>query len=114
MKNRAAAKRLPTPFYTPDFSALDAVQWNFADRTRHSDLESIHPYPAKFIPDLPGTIIDLLSVQPNTVVLDPFVGSGTTLVECQRRGIASVGIDLNPIACLIARVKTNRLPQNFE
>ncbi len=39
-------------------------------------------------------------------VLDPFCGSGTTLAEAQRRGLTSVGVDLNPIACLISRVRT--------
>jgi site-specific DNA-methyltransferase (cytosine-N4-specific) len=42
----------------------------------------------------------------NGPVLDPFCGSGTTLVETLRRGLPSVGVDINPIACLISRVKT--------
>lgn len=98
----------------PDFSRLADVSWDFPDRKRASDLEAIHPYPAKFIPELPGTILDRVSVKCGTAVLDPFVGSGTTLVECQSRGIPSVGIDLNPIACLIARVKTGPLPPKFD
>ena len=40
-------------------------------------------------------------------VLDPFCGSGTTLVECMKRGVDSAGIDANPVSCLAARVKTN-------
>jgi 16S rRNA G966 N2-methylase RsmD len=40
------------------------------------------------------------------VVLDPFCGSGTTLIEARRLGLASVGIDLNPVAVLIARTST--------
>ncbi|MGA7750360.1 MAG: hypothetical protein WCA63_09450, partial [Gallionella sp.] len=39
--------------------------------------------------------------------------SGTTLMEAQRSRLSSVGIDLNPIACLIARVKTSPLPEGF-
>jgi DNA modification methylase len=50
-------------------------------------------------------LIGLLS-KPGDVVLDPFVGSGTTLVEAQRLGRPSLGVDLNPVACLIARSKT--------
>jgi DNA modification methylase len=80
------------------FNVLDRVEWSFSNRARYSDLEAIHPYPAKFIPDLPGALLDHLPIEPGNIVLDPFVGSGTTLVECQKRGIPSIGIDLNPIA----------------
>ena len=116
MQSKLAIKRNRSPSQKSDsrFDLLQSVEWDFADRTRHSDLEAIHPYPAKFIPDLPGTLLDLLSIEPGTAVLDPFVGSGTTLVECQKRGIPSIGIDLNPIACMISSVKTNALPKNFE
>jgi len=105
---------LPAREFPSRFSSLEAVDWNFPGRVRKNGLEAIHPYPAKFIPDLPGTILDLLPVEPGTIVLDPFVGSGTTLVECQRRGIPSVGVDLNPIACLISRVKTRPLPKGLD
>lgn len=116
MKSQIATteRSAPSGSEAPRFDALNAVKWDFPDRTRHSDLEAIHPYPAKFIPELPGTILDRLALPRGTIVLDPFVGSGTTLVECQKRGIQSVGIDLNPIACLIARVKTGKLPEHFE
>jgi len=40
-------------------------------------------------------------------VLDPFCGSGTTLVECMKKGIDSVGIDANPSSCFASSVKTN-------
>jgi site-specific DNA-methyltransferase (cytosine-N4-specific) len=92
---------------------LRDVEWDFAGRETGSDLENLHPYPAKFIPDIPSAILDCLPPPPGTAVLDPFVGSGTTLVECQRRGIPSIGVDLNPIACLISRVKTSPLPQGL-
>lgn len=87
-------------------SALTGIDWDFPQRVTHSAIESIHPYPAKFIAELPRALLDALPVPPGTSVLDPFCGGGTTLVECQRGGLPSVGIDLNPIACLMARVKT--------
>lgn len=90
--------------------SLRAVDWSFTRRKQQHALEALHPYPAKFIPELPGTLLDLLPIDPGTSVLDPFAGSGTTIVECQRRGISSVGVDLNPIACLISRVKTSEVP----
>lgn len=42
-------------------------------------------------------------------VLDPFCGSGTSLVECMKKGIDSTGIDANPASCFAATVKTNWL-----
>jgi site-specific DNA-methyltransferase (cytosine-N4-specific) len=46
-------------------------------------------------------------------VFDPFCGCGTSLVEAQQAGYASVGVDLNPIGCLISRIKTTPLPFGF-
>ena len=79
----------------------------------HSSIEGIHPYPAKFVTELPRTLLNLLPLPHETAVLDPFCGSGTTLVESQRCGVPSVGVDLNPIACLMTRVKTSPLPSDF-
>lgn len=85
------------------------TDWNFPSRTTPSPIEALHPYPAKFVADLPRRLLDILPVPAGTAVFDPFCGSGTTLVECQRRGLPAVGIDLNPIACLISQVKTSPL-----
>lgn len=77
-----------------------AIDWNFPDSNSAPD---VHPYPARFIPEIPAAALELLD--PEGPVLDPFCGSGTTLVEALRYGLPAVGVDLNPIACLIARVK---------
>lgn len=92
---------------------LGRVDWDFPGRVAHSPIEGLHPYPAKFVAELPGAVIEALGVPDGTAVLDPFCGSGTTLVESQRRGLESVGIDLNPIACLITRVKTGPAPPHL-
>src|ERR1019366_5670589 len=76
---------------------LAAVNWDFPKRVAHSGIEGLHPYPAKFVAELPRALLSILPAPAGTAVLDPFCGSGTTLVECQRRGIPSYGIDLNPI-----------------
>lgn len=81
--------------------------WNLND-SKSSTLHSIHPYPAKFIPELPREILRQLDIPENSIVFDPFCGSGVTLAEAQKLGISSVGVDLNPIACLISRVKTSQ------
>ena len=92
---------------------LHTVDWTFAHGRKPPRIESIHPYPAKFIGDIPAAFIRNLPIPKGTAVMDPFCGSGTTLVEAQRAGRESVGIDLNPIACLISRVKTRRLQDGF-
>ena len=86
--------------------SLGKINWDFPDRVSPSSIEGIHPYPAKFVAELPRALLNTLPIPSGTAVLDPFCGSGTTLVECQRRGLLSVGVDLNPIACLMTRVKT--------
>lgn len=55
--------------------------------------------------DLVSKILDRLGAGHRSVILDPFCGTGTTLLECKRRGIQSFGIDANPICVLIARGK---------
>lgn len=92
---------------------LAAVDWSFADRERPHGVEAIHPYPAKFIGNLPRALMRALPPPKGTLVFDPFAGSGTTLLEAQRLGHASVGVDLNPIACLISRVKTGPAPADL-
>ncbi|MDD5477641.1 MAG: class I SAM-dependent methyltransferase [Candidatus Omnitrophica bacterium] len=89
------------------------TDWNFTDISYSKNIYSLHPYPAKFIPDIPRELIKQLGVPLGTAIFDPFCGSGTTLIEAQRSGFCSIGVDLNPIACLISRVKTRDLPKGF-
>jgi DNA modification methylase len=68
----------------------------------------IHRYPAKFIPQIPRFCIESYSNRGETI-LDPFMGSGTTLLEAFICGRDSCGIDVHPLARLIAKVKTTPL-----
>jgi len=52
-------------------------------------------------------MIERLAIDEDQLVLDPFCGTGTTLVESMKRGISSVGIDASPFSCFVSRVKTN-------
>ena len=66
-----------------------------------------HPYPAKFTPQIVNKFFNLYC-KTGFSILDPFCGSGTTLVEGVLNGMPSFGIDLNPIAYIISKAKSNR------
>lgn len=70
-------------------------------------IHGVHPYPCKF----PASAA-LVHLSEGEVVLDPFCGSGTTLVEAVTRGNSAIGLDSNPIAILISRFKV--LPADAE
>lgn len=66
----------------------------------------IYPYKGKFHPQLVRALLNVLGVQAGETVLDPFVGSGTTLVEAQMLGINAIGFDVSPLCVLVSQVKT--------
>lgn len=91
---------------------LQSVEWDFEESSTRNGADNIHPYPARFIPQIPRHLIDLFCT-PGATVLDPFCGSGTTLIEAFNAGIDSVGIDLHPLATLIAKVRTSVVSSDF-
>ena len=75
------------------------------ERTKH--VHRLHPYLGKFIPQLVEALLSRY-VRPGGRVLDPFAGSGTTLVQSLESGYDPVGGDLAAFNCLLMRVKTAR------
>jgi len=73
------------------------------ERTKH--VHRLHPYLGKFIPQLVETLLTRY-VPPGGRVLDPFAGSGTTLVQSLESGRDATGIDVAAFNCLLMRVKT--------
>lgn len=69
-----------------------------------------HAFPAKFPPQIPFNFITGLT-QPGEVVLDPMLGSGTTILEAYMSGRKGIGFDIDPLAIMISRVKTTPLSQ---
>lgn len=85
--------------------------WEFESADTQYLTHGIHRYSGKFIPQIPARVIADFT-KPNDLVLDFFCGSGTTLLESAILGRKSVGIDLNPLAVLIARVKTTPISED--
>ncbi len=75
------------------------------ERTKH--VHRLHPYLGKFIPQLVEALLGRY-VRADGRVLDPFAGSGTTLVQALESGHDAVGIDIASFNCLVMRVKTAR------
>ena len=96
----------------------DDLNWNLSfdflrekDTTKH--VHRFHPYKGKFIPQLVEYFLDSHTdefkketfFQPGDIVLDPFCGSGTTLVQANELGIHAIGVDVSAFNVLIANVK---------
>ncbi len=82
--------------------------WSFSDKTIKDTSYITHgyyTYPAKFIPQLSARIIKEYSNE-NDIVIDPFMGSGTTIVEAIVNKRIGIGTDINEIAVLLSKVKS--------
>jgi len=95
----------------PYFDNLSNIDWDFAGAKTSYLTHGLHPYPAKFIPQIPNALIQELSCV-GDVVGDIFCGSGTTLVEALTLKRHAIGIDANPLACMISRAKTNPISES--
>lgn len=82
-------------------------RWSFQHANTKEYTHCYHTYPAMMIPQVARTLIkEYRPIGKCDLLFDPYMGSGTSLVEAALVGINSVGADLNPLARLIAKVKT--------
>ena len=90
---------------------LGRINWDFADYLSSSypeDINNIHWYPAAFIPQIPSILIQTLA-RKDDMILDPFAGSGVTLIEAARQNRPFIGFDSNPFAIDITMAKFQAL-----
>jgi DNA modification methylase len=99
----------------------DGINWHLAfaeyseaERTKH--VHRLHPYKGKFIPQLVEYFLDdhtdefkkEVYFQKGDIVLDPFCGSGTTLVQANELGLHAVGVDISEFNVLLSNVKVRK------
>ncbi|MFC9640649.1 hypothetical protein ACFTZF_19120 [Streptomyces mirabilis] len=89
-------------------AALTPEFWSFSGRSNREAGHGIFAYPAMMVPQLQGALLeDVQAVDPTvSSVMDPFMGSGTVMLESVRRGLSFSGTDINPLAVLLATVKS--------
>jgi 16S rRNA G966 N2-methylase RsmD len=82
--------------------------WSFKNASKRRGAHALIHYPAMMVPNLQGNILEaIMQASPGTTdILDPFVGSGTVLVESMSRGLNFTGVDINPLAALSCLVKS--------
>jgi hypothetical protein len=93
---------------------LSFSQYKEAERTKH--VHRLHPYKGKFIPQLVEYFLDShkddfkkeVYFHKGDIILDPFCGSGTTLVQANELGIHAIGVDISDFNSLISNVKVKK------
>ena len=83
--------------------------WDFRTANTKQYTHCFHSYPAMMIPQVAARILNEFGKNAN-LLFDPYCGTGTSLVEANLKGINAVGTDINPLARLIAKVKTTIIP----
>ncbi|BDH62878.1 DNA methyltransferase C1 [Lysinibacillus sp. PLM2] len=84
---------------------VNEIDWEFSEADTQYLTHNIHRYSGKFIPQIARKAIELIT-NPHDIILDPYCGSGTTLLEAALTNRKSIGVDLNPLAVLISETKT--------
>ena len=99
------------------FKRIDGIQTDYSKILNYNVTKSInqylthwiYPYKGKFHPQMVRALLNIIKLEEGDLVLDPFIGSGTTALEAQLLGINCIGIDISPLCVLQSRVKVESL-----
>ena len=88
----------------------EEAYWDFRRNDQREHVHSMIKYPAVMVPNMQGEIFDLVLKHDCDIhnVLDPFMGSGTILVEGLIRNLDVIGVDINPLSYLTVLSKTQK------
>jgi hypothetical protein len=95
----------------PALPVTGEINVTSSTRENQRDSHGLFRYFGKLAPDVTGAVLDAAAelAEVRSPVVDLMCGSGTTLIEADRRGWRSIGLDVNPVAALYAQVKTRAL-----
>jgi DNA modification methylase len=79
-----------------------------------TNIHNWYRFVLSFPPHLVNKYLNKFNASKDTLVLDPFCGTGTTLVECKKNDIPSIGLEANPMALLASQVKINWMIEPHE
>lgn len=96
-------------------TAENSSIWSSPDHNRKQYAHGLFQYPAMMVPIVQKRIIDIIvNAAPETQkVIDPFMGSATSLVACMEKGLDCYGQDINPLSILIAKTRTGPYYTNY-
>jgi len=80
----------------------------FGDTNAYA-FHNLYPYKGKFYPRVVRTLINAFKIDRNSLLLDPFNGSGTTTHEASLMGIKSIGIDVTPMGIILSRIENGNI-----
>jgi site-specific DNA-methyltransferase (cytosine-N4-specific) len=91
------------------FETYGSIQNGNAKQSTRYSVHGLHEYKGKFNPQVVRFLLNYLGLSSGSQVLDPFCGSGTSIVESLHYGISGKGCDLNPLAAYITNAKIRAL-----
>ena len=85
--------------------------WDFKNLNSKDSIYYTHSYPAKMVPDMQAELINIVLQNDASIknIFDPYMGSGTILIEGLCRNLDTIGIDINPLAYLMTLVRITKI-----
>lgn len=97
--------------YIENKKQQEETYWDFKDIASKDSIYYSHSYPAKMVPDMQAELINAVLQNDTSIknIFDPYMGSGTILVEGLCRNLNTIGIDINPLAYLMTLVRISKI-----
>lgn len=94
---------------------INQDEFDSPEYKREDNIHRIFLYPAMMIPVTQKMIIEIIAkyLPSDANMIDPFMGSSTSILSCMEVGLNAFGQDINPLAVLISKVKTGSLDYNL-